>query len=130
MKAIQLPEVLTTITAGISGEPNQAIGINRLAITKKKRLLSKELKQMLFGFGDVKNPLPETIDLVEDIVMEHITEMTLKATQVGAKRNKFQTEDLVFLIRKDRKKYARVKELLTMHEELKRARKAFELDAE
>lgn len=34
----------------------------------------------------------------------------------------------VFLVRKDRKKYARVVELLRMNEELKRARKAFELE--
>jgi len=34
----------------------------------------------------------------------------------------------VFLIRKDRKKYARAIELLQMNEELKAARKAFDAD--
>lgn len=34
----------------------------------------------------------------------------------------------VFLVRKDRKKYTRVLELLRMNEELKRARKAFDLE--
>ena len=37
-----------------------------------------------------------------------------------------QVEDIVFLVRKDQRKYARVKDLLTMNEELKRARKAFD----
>lgn len=37
-----------------------------------------------------------------------------------------QVEDIVFLVRKDAKKYARVKELLMMNEELKKARKAFD----
>lgn len=37
-----------------------------------------------------------------------------------------QVEDIVFLVRKDSRKYARVKDLLTMNEELKRARKAFD----
>lgn len=37
-----------------------------------------------------------------------------------------QVEDIVFLVRKDPKKYARVKELLMMNEELKKARKAFD----
>ena len=37
-----------------------------------------------------------------------------------------QVEDIVFLVRKDRRKYARVKDLLTMNEELKKARKAFD----
>jgi transcription initiation factor TFIID subunit 13 len=55
---------------------------------------------------------------------------TKKAVEVSQKRGKLQTEDFVFIIRKDRKKYARVKELLIMHEELKRARKAFEVEGE
>jgi len=37
-----------------------------------------------------------------------------------------QVEDMVFLVRKDARKYARVKDLLTMNEELKKARKAFD----
>ena len=37
-----------------------------------------------------------------------------------------QVEDIVFLVRKDSRKYARVKDLLTMNEELKKARKAFD----
>ena len=42
------------------------------------------------------------------------------------KQNKVQIEDIMFLLRKDPKKYARVKDLLIMNEELKRARKAFD----
>ena len=37
-----------------------------------------------------------------------------------------QVEDIIFMIRKDSRKYARVKELLMMNEELKKARKAFD----
>ena len=37
-----------------------------------------------------------------------------------------QVEDMVFLVRKDTRKFARVKDLLTMNEELKKARKAFD----
>ena len=43
---------------------------------------------------------------------------------------KFKTEDLMFVLRKDVKKYARVEELLFMNEELRKARKAFEMDDE
>ena len=38
----------------------------------------------------------------------------------------FQVEDLIFLVRKHPRMYARVKDLLTMNEELKKARKAFD----
>ena len=37
-----------------------------------------------------------------------------------------QVEDIIFLVRKHPKMYARVKDLLTMNEELKKARKAFD----
>ena len=39
---------------------------------------------------------------------------------------KISVEDIIFIIRKDPKKYSRVKELLLMNEELRKARKAFD----
>lgn len=41
---------------------------------------------------------------------------------------KLRTDDLLFVLRKDPKKHARVEELLFMNEELKKARKAFEME--
>lgn len=41
---------------------------------------------------------------------------------------RLRTEDLLHVLRHDSKKLARVEELLFMNEELKRARKAFEID--
>ncbi|KAL0480398.1 transcription initiation factor TFIID subunit 13 [Acrasis kona] len=89
----------------------------------RKRLFTRELRLMMYGFGDSENPLSETVDLMDDLVTEYITDMTCKAMRVANKRGKLQTEDLVFLIRKDRKKFARVEELLRMNEEIKRARR-------
>lgn len=48
-----------------------------------------------------------------------------RAMEIG-RTGRVQVEDIVFLVRKDQRKYARVKDLLTMNEELKRARKAFD----
>ena len=39
---------------------------------------------------------------------------------------KVQLEDVIFLVRNNPKMYARVKELITMNVELKKARKAFD----
>lgn len=80
---------------------------------------------MMYGFGDDKNPYTESVDLLEDIVIEFITEMTHKAMEIG-RTGRVQVEDIIFLVRKDQRKYARVKDLLTMNEELKKARKAFD----
>ncbi|XP_033635274.1 transcription initiation factor TFIID subunit 13-like [Asterias rubens] len=92
---------------------------------KKKRMFSKELRCMMYGFGDDQNPYTESVDLLEDLVLDFITEMTLKAMEVG-RPGRVQVEDMIFLIRKDSRKYARVKDLLMMNEELKKARKAFD----
>ncbi len=92
---------------------------------KRKRLFSKELRCMMYGFGDDQNPYTESVDILEDLVIEFITEMTHKAMSIG-RQGRVQVEDIVFLIRKDPRKFARVKDLLTMNEELKKARKAFD----
>nr|GLL28852.1 transcription initiation factor TFIID subunit 13-like isoform X1 [Ipomoea trifida] len=85
---------------------------------------------MMYGFGDDANPLLETMSLVEDIVTEYVTDMVHKAQDVATKRGKLLTEDFLFLIRKDLPKLHRCTELLSMNEELKQARKAFEVDEE
>ncbi len=80
---------------------------------------------MMYGFGDDKVPYAETVELLEEMVVEYIKEMTWKAMECG-KPGRVQTEDIWYLIRRDPKKYARVKDLLSMNEELKKARKAFD----
>lgn len=93
--------------------------------TGRKRLFSKELRCMMFGFGDDRNPFTESVDLLEDLVIEFITEITHKASEIG-KSGKVQKEMIFLLARKDQRKFARVRDLLTMNEELKKARKAFD----
>lgn len=63
--------------------------------------------------------------MLEDLLIEFITETTHKSMDIG-RTGRIQVEDIIFLVRKDPKKYSRVKELLTMNEELKKARKAFD----
>ncbi|KAL5010430.1 hypothetical protein ScPMuIL_012735 [Solemya velum] len=94
-------------------------------LEKRKKIFSKELRCMMYGFGDDQNPYTETVDLLEDLVIEYITEMTKKAMEVG-RQGRLTVEDVIFLIRKDPKKFSRSKELLMMNEELRKARKAFD----
>lgn len=42
----------------------------------RKRLFSKELRCMMYGFGDDQNPYTESVDFLEDLVIEFITETT------------------------------------------------------
>ncbi|CAF1443452.1 unnamed protein product [Adineta ricciae] len=93
----------------------------------RKRLFSKELRNMMYGFGDDPQPYAESVELLEDLVIQYITDMTLKASEIGSnKQGRMVVNDILYLLRHDPRKYARVKELLSMNEELKRARKAFD----
>jgi transcription initiation factor TFIID subunit 13 len=94
---------------------------------KRKKLLTRDLRPMMYGFGDEPQTLSSTLDLMEEMVLEYIVEITQKAGELGRRRGKFRTEDLIFLVRKDPKRYARIEELLYMNEELKRARRAFDI---
>lgn len=62
----------------------------------RKRLFSKELRCMMYGFGDDQNPYTESVDLLEDLVIEFITEMTHRAMEIG-RTGRVQVEDIIFL---------------------------------
>ncbi|VDO39692.1 unnamed protein product [Haemonchus placei] len=99
----------------------------------KKFFFRKELRSMLYGFGDdkvssawaVSVPYDKTLETLEGIVLDYIKELCERAMNVG-KPDKIALEDIHYLIRRDPKKFARVKDLLSMSEELKKARKQFD----
>lgn len=80
-----------------------------------RNLFQKELRQMMYGSGDVSNPLPESLDLIEDLTVEFIMQMTRRAAQVAGSRDRVRTEDLLFAIRDNPRMYARACELLRMN---------------
>ncbi|XP_020175295.1 transcription initiation factor TFIID subunit 13 [Aegilops tauschii subsp. strangulata] len=118
--------------ASTSHQPHP-VGVGDAAassLKRKRSVFQKDLQHMMYGFGDDPNPLPETVALVEDIVVEYITDLVHKAENVASKRGKLLTEDFLYLIRKDMRKLHRSTELLSMNEELKQARKAFDVNEE
>ena len=123
---------------------------NQQAGGTRRRLFMKELRCTLYGYGDDQNPYTETVEFLDDLVLEFITDFTKKAMEIGRSgrvqvrsvgigslllKKHFhdtcfyfliQVEDIIFLVRSTPKMYARVRDLLTMNEELKKARKAFD----
>ena len=72
-----------------------------------------------------KEPNEETLELLEKIVLDYIQKVCHKALNVG-KTNRLGLDDIYYLIRRDPKKFVRVKELLSMSEVLKKAKKQFD----
>lgn len=118
---------------GAGGSSKQKVESSNKSDTSFKRkrgVFQKELQHMMYGYGDDQNPLPESVALVEDIVVEYVTDLAHKAQDVASKRGRLMIEDFLFIIRKDYPKLNRATELLAMNEELKQARKAFDMDEE
>ncbi|KAL9266965.1 Transcription initiation factor TFIID subunit 13-like protein [Drosera capensis] len=87
------------------GESSSSKPSETTSFKRKRGMFQKDLQHMTYGYGDDPNPLLETVALVEDIVVEYVTDMGMP-------------------------KLNRCQELLAMNEELKQARKAFEVDEE
>ncbi|CAG8501666.1 11538_t:CDS:2 [Diversispora eburnea] len=91
---------------------------------KSKYRYSSEIQQMMFVFGEVPEPLQETIMLVEDIVRSQVVEIIIQAAAQAAKRGSryMSAEDLIFLIRHDRAKVNRLRTYLSWKDVRKNAK--------
>ncbi|KAJ6496716.1 transcription initiation factor IID, 18kD subunit-domain-containing protein [Mycena vitilis] len=90
-------------------------------------LFTRELKNLMYGFGDDRNPATDTVNVMEEILIEYITDVCQTAgTQT--KRVRLSIEDLRRALSRpaDAKKLARMEELLFMQEDIKRARSQFD----
>ncbi|XP_044145116.1 transcription initiation protein SPT3 homolog [Bufo gargarizans] len=69
-----------------------------------------ELQSMMFSLGDARRPLQETAVLVEDIVHTQLINLLQQAADVSQMRGArvISAEDLLFLMRRDKKKLKRL----------------------
>jgi hypothetical protein len=79
----------------------------------------------MFGFGDVESPDNETTELLEQYVIEYIQNIALLAYKRSKRRgfNEIKLKDLLYTIKKDKKKFYRVPSLLSFYEILKKTKK-------
>lgn len=98
---------------------------------------------MMYGFGDSARPANDTINMMEELLIEHITDVVrpfsvrlapmatesgrltkqcIQAHRISTNRGKIKVDDFKFALRKDSKKLARIDELLFMKEDIDRAR--------
>jgi transcription initiation factor TFIID subunit 13 len=83
---------------------------------------------MMYGFGDVRDPNPESVNLMEDLMVDFVTNIAHQAMGCAERRGgRFSNEDLLYVIRNDEKKLRRVEELMDLNEQIKDAKKNFDL---
>ncbi|XP_042122144.1 transcription initiation protein SPT3 homolog isoform X2 [Peromyscus maniculatus bairdii] len=78
--------------------------------TGKAISFAAELQSMMFSLGDARRPLHETAVLVEDVVHTQLINLLQQAAEVSQLRGArvISAEDLLFLMRKDKKKLRRL----------------------
>ena len=69
-----------------------------------------EIEAMMFTVGEVRHALAETTQLMESILREQMQELLVRAAGVARRRGSryLASEDIIFLIRRDRMKMARL----------------------
>lgn len=80
----------------------------------------------MYGFGDVSSPRIDTMEVVHAYLIDYLSLLLTKVHAMAKIKGKTKTEDLMYFLKRDRRKYSRVKNLLLTNEELKVARKIFE----
>ena len=79
------------------------------------------VRAYLYAFGDVKEPLDETVRILDELATDFVIETCHKANQVAniSGRQKVKVDDFKFAIRGDEIMLGRVQELLSMDRTLK-----------
>mmetsp|Transcript_20317 Transcript_20317/g.26325 ORF Transcript_20317/g.26325 Transcript_20317/m.26325 type:complete len:142 (+) Transcript_20317:142-567(+) len=86
---------------------------------------------MMYGFGDSPQPKSESVDLTEALVRRYVESLITQALGIQNLRGgKLDAECFLLAVSAQPTKFKRVKELLDMRENLKKARSITNLDDE
>ncbi|KAI5192253.1 transcription initiation factor TFIID subunit 13 [Nematocida minor] len=95
---------------------------------ERKPNFIREIRLLMYSLGDTVNPRLDSATVIHDYLCHYLTTILKKAKTVSKSRGRTKTDDLMYTIKRDRRKYTRAKELLLTNEELKKARKPFEYE--
>lgn len=79
---------------------------------------------MLYAHGDVQNPLPETVRVLDEILTDFMQSIAFEATRAAnySGRQKIKYEDFEFAFRKNPVFLGKVQEVFEKQKEIKKAR--------
>ncbi|KAL8797392.1 MAG: hypothetical protein Q9195_000547 [Heterodermia aff. obscurata] len=100
----------------------------RAARHKGQLNFESEIRSYLYAFGDVKEPLDETVRLLDELATDFVIETCHKANQVAnlSGRQKVKVDDFKFAIRGNEAMLGKVQELFSSERKIKDARKQFD----
>mmetsp|Transcript_16906 Transcript_16906/g.30276 ORF Transcript_16906/g.30276 Transcript_16906/m.30276 type:complete len:117 (+) Transcript_16906:8242-8592(+) len=92
---------------------------------------AEEVKLMMYGFGDEPDILPESVAIVESYIIEFVYELLEKAVRRADRRssgNRIHLSDILHHLKADPKQYNRVKQLLKLDGDFKKAQRCWKED--
>ncbi|CAG9944336.1 unnamed protein product [Clonostachys rosea f. rosea IK726] len=101
-------------------EPRARAGKN----VGKMNFSHNELAQLLYAHGDVKNPLPETVRVLDEILTDFMQSIAFEASRAAhySGRQKIKYEDFEFAFRKNPAFLGKVQEVFEKQKEITKAR--------
>jgi transcription initiation factor TFIID subunit 13 len=83
---------------------------------------TSDIEELMFGFGDEWPPDSQAVKMMDSLVKDYIEELGERALSIAEMRGRLDKECFLFLVRKDKAKFHRVRKLLELNEELKSVR--------
>lgn len=82
------------------------------------------MAQLLYAHGDVKNPLPETVRVLDEILTDFMQSIAFESARAAhySGRQKIKYEDFEFAFRKNPAFLGKVQEVFEKQKEIKKAR--------
>ncbi|KAI1262252.1 transcription initiation factor IID, 18kD subunit-domain-containing protein [Xylariaceae sp. FL1019] len=107
-------------------EPRARAGKN----VGKETFNSKEIATLLHAYGDVRDPLPETIRVLDEIVTEFLEGVCFEASRHAqvAGRQKLKFDDFEFALRRNPQYLGKVRSMIEKRAAIKDMRKTFNQD--
>ncbi|KAI0392444.1 TFIID-18kDa-domain-containing protein, partial [Xylariaceae sp. FL0594] len=96
----------------------------------KETFNPKEISALLYAYGDVRDPIPETVRVLDEIVTEFLEGVCFEASRhaSAAGRQKLKFDDFEFALRRNPQYLGKVKAMIEKRQTIKEMRKTFNQD--
>lgn len=94
---------------------------------KRTNLFAKDVSSLLYAYGDAPQPLPETVQCLDELVSAYLVDVCAGASRSAqnSRRSKLKLEDFKFVLRHDPIKLGRAEELIATNKLIAEAKKQF-----
>ncbi|KAI1328062.1 TFIID-18kDa-domain-containing protein [Xylariaceae sp. FL0255] len=96
----------------------------------KETFNPKEISNLLYAYGDVRDPIPETVRVLDELVTEFLEGVCFEASKHAqmAGRQKLKFDDFEFALRRNPQYLGKVRSMIEKRSEIKNMRKMFNHD--